>query len=334
MHLDRRLWTIGRTYALLLVVLALLPVLALSALTADLVRWVQGHLRFVTMRLVAFALVYLLVEALMLPRLGLAWLRWRGRPQTLLAVTAAQQQQFAGVLFRALLWLFQVRLEVRGTDCAVPGPIVLLVRHTSIADTLLPTVLLSRKYGIGLRFVLKQELLLDPCLDIAGNRLPNLFVSRRRENAAHDLAAITHLATDMGPLDGVLIYPEGTRYTVQKRNRAVADLQSQHPELARVAQSWQHVMPPKPGGVLAALQGAPTADVVWMAHTGLEGLADIAAIWRGDLVGKTVRVELWRTPRGQVPVEKPAQVAWLFHEWQVMENWVDAEHKVMQQGGL
>ena len=110
---------------------------------------------------------------------------------------------------------------------------------------------------------------------------------------------------------------------------AAQQLEAGHLPLAQVAQSWQHVMPPKPGGVLAALQGAPTADVVWMAHTGLEGLADIAAIWRGDLVGKTVRVELWRTPRAQVPVEKPAQVAWLFQEWQVMENWVEAQHKVI-----
>lgn len=334
MHLDRRLWTIGRTYALLLVVVLSLPVLAVAALLTDAVRWVQGQRRLVTLRLVAFALVYLLVEALMLPRLGLAWLMWRGHSPTLLKVTAAQQQQFAGVLLHALLWLFQVRVEVHGTGCVVPGPMVLLVRHTSIADTLLPTVLLSRKHGIGLRFVLKQELLQDPCLDIAGNRLPNLFVSRRKERASQDLAAIAHLAADMGPMDGVLIYPEGTRYTVQKRNQAVADLQSQHPELARVAQNWQHVMPPKPGGVLAALQGAPTADVVWMAHTGLEGLADIAAIWRGDLVGKTVRVELWRTPRSEVPAEKQAQVAWLFGQWQVMENWVQTRQNARQKGGL
>ena len=321
MPFKRRVLSISRAYVALLALLALLPLLLLLALAVDALR----RPKWVSLRMLAFGLWYLAVEAWMLPRLGATWLRWRRDPQQMLAETATLQQQFASLLFSALRWLFQMRLEVTGAELVAPGPVIVLVRHTSSADTLLPTVLLSQRHGMRLRFVLKRELLADPCLDIAGNRLPNLFVARDRKNAAQDLAAIRQLATGMGAVDGVLIYPEGTRFTPQKQQQALAALRRDHPGLAATAAQWPHVLPPKPGGVLAALAGAPEADVVWMMHTGLEGLADLKAIWRGGLVGQTVRVALRRTPRADVPVSADLQIHWLFAQWAQMNAWVTAQ---------
>jgi hypothetical protein len=59
-----------------------------------------------------------------------------------------------------------------------PYPVIVFLRYASVADTLLPAVFLANPNGLKLRYVLKHELLLDPCLDIVGNRLPNSFVQR------------------------------------------------------------------------------------------------------------------------------------------------------------
>jgi hypothetical protein len=42
----------------------------------------------------------------------------------------------------------------------------------------------------------------------------------------------------------------------------------------------RHVLAPRPGGLLAALDTAPDADVGWVAHTGLERLVTVADVWR------------------------------------------------------
>lgn len=54
------------------------------------------------------------------------------------------------------------QLEVEGVNALQPGPLVVLMRHASLADTLLPAVVIA-SHGIRLRYVLKRELLWDPC---------------------------------------------------------------------------------------------------------------------------------------------------------------------------
>ena len=68
--------------------------------------------------------------------------------------------------------------EVSGVDRIRPGPTVLLVRHASLADSLLTAWVITARAGLRPRIVMKRELLVDPCLDIVGNRLPNCFVDR------------------------------------------------------------------------------------------------------------------------------------------------------------
>jgi hypothetical protein len=65
-----------------------------------------------------------------------------------------------------------------------------MLRHASIGDTLLASALVGRPHGIfWLRYVLKRELLWDPCLDVVGNRLPHVFVDRASDRfAARDRA--------------------------------------------------------------------------------------------------------------------------------------------------
>ena len=314
----RRLRTVSRLFVLTAVVLALLPALAVVAVVVDVLRFVITRRPFMSVRLLAFVVVYLLTEVVGVVALAVAW-------RADLARTFAIQAAFTRSLYRAVTVIFSLRFDVDGAGCVLPGPIIVLVRHASIIDTLVPSVFITRAFDVKLRFVLKSELLEDPCLDIAGQRLPNHFVSRRADDTAVDLAAIERLATGMDTLDGALIYPEGTRHTERKHKKAVDDVAARDPELGALARQLTRVMPPKPAGVSALLDGCPAADVVVVAHTGLEGFARVDDIWSGGLVGRTVRVKMWRVARALVPVDKGARTRWLYAEWLKVNALVEQE---------
>lgn len=53
------------------------------------------------------------------------------------------------------------------------------------------------------RYVLKDDLLIDPCLDIVGNRLPNHFLDRFPHDGAVELGLLEAMAGGMNSLDSV-----------------------------------------------------------------------------------------------------------------------------------
>jgi 1-acyl-sn-glycerol-3-phosphate acyltransferase len=175
--------------------------------------------------------------------------------------------------------------------------------------------------------VLKRELLSDPCLDVAGNRLPNYFVERGSDDTEGELRAIRDLGTGLGSQDGVLIYPEGTRFTKEKRARALERLSKGDPVISARAQRLQHVLPPRLGGPLALLQATSPADVVVLAHHGLDGFAHLRDIWAGGMVNTTVLVEFWRVPRDAVPADQADQVGWLYDVWDRIDAWIDQKNR-------
>ena len=183
---------------------------------------------------------------------------------------------------------------------------------------------MSGPHGIRLRYVLKRELLSDPCLDVAGNRLPNYFVDRESANTGQELDGIRRLAHELGPLDGVLIYPEGTRFTKAKQARALEKLSGGDPTIYSRAKSLRHVLPPRPGGTLALLDAAHSADVVVITHHGLDGFAHLRDIWEGTMVDTTIRVAIWRVPRSELPEEPAEQLSWLYDIWERVDDWIDA----------
>jgi hypothetical protein len=72
-------------------------------------------------------------------------------------------------------------------------------------ETLLASALVCRLHRIRLRYVLKRELLWDTCLDIVGNRLPDVFVDCFSDDASREIGQISELARGLGPRDGTLI---------------------------------------------------------------------------------------------------------------------------------
>ncbi len=229
-------------------------------------------------------------------------------------------------LFRAVVRIFRLKVAVEGeVDAELGrGPYLLLLRHASSGDTLLASALISAPHGLRLRYVLKQELQWDPCLDIVGNRLPNVFVDRSSDDSQREIGRVQALARDLGSRDGVLIYPEGTRFSDAKRRRVLERFAREGDvKMLDYARSLASVLPPRLGGTLGLLDAAPDADVVVCAHTGFEGAASLATIWRGGLVGQVIRVEFRRIPRARIPASREARSAWILEEWQRVGAWVE-----------
>jgi len=308
----------------LLLVTVLFPALLVLALVVDVVRRLAFEIPPTAVRLIAFLWVYLAAEVVGLAAMAAAWVLSLGgrRQAALVRMTLRLQQLWAGVLFGAVRGLFGLRLELNGDDAIAPGPVIVLIRHASIVDNLLPAILITRPHAIRLRYVLKRELLADPCLDVAGRRLPNYFV-RRGTGEAVELERMRSLAEGLERDEGVLIYPEGTRFTPERRARAIARIGERDPELAERAERLRHLLPPRFGGVGALLDGAPDADVLVLAHHGFDGLRLVSDIWRGGLVGLLVRVWVTRVPRSAVPAASAARADWLYELWQDVDDWLE-----------
>jgi 1-acyl-sn-glycerol-3-phosphate acyltransferase len=279
----------------------------------------------VVARLALFAAVFLSYEIAGLAAALWLWVTGRARDE---AAHAALQRWWACSLFRAAARIFALELHVSGDEACEPGPIVVLVRHASLADTLLPEVVLAERHRLRLRYVLKRELLFDPCLDVVGQRLRCAFIRRGSGESERELAAIAALARDLGPGDGALIYPEGTRFDPGKRARALERLErSGQTERLTTARALRHVLPPRSAGPLALLAAAAPADALLFAHTGLEGLATLRDVLSGGVIGRRIQVRLWRTPRSVIPSERAAAVRWLDREWARVDAWIDAARK-------
>jgi len=319
----RRLRTITPLTLGFVLVTALLPLLVVLGLAIDLVRRVVSAVPPTAVRLALFLWVYLAAEVVGLAALAGVWLASLGgrRRAWLLEKTWWVQELWARALLYAVRVLFRLRLEVTGGDAVAPGPVIVLIRHASIVDNLLPANLVTGPHRIRLRYVLKRELLADPCLDVAGRRLPNYFV-RRETGEAQEVERVRALAQGLGVNEGALIYPEGTRFTPERRSRAIARIGERDPRLAARAEQIRHLLPPRLGGVGALLDGAPDADVVVIAHHGFDGLRLISDIWRGGLVGLVVRVRVTRLPRSAVPGEASARADWLYDLWQDIDDWL------------
>jgi 1-acyl-sn-glycerol-3-phosphate acyltransferase len=319
----RRLLTIpGVVLGLGLVTLGL-PLLLVAALGADLVR-PAGRRTLASVRLALFLEAFLFIEAACLALLGAIWLVTLGSAARRAALTWPAQRLYTATLMRAAAALFALRFEIEGEDLASGGgPVLVLVRHASIVDVLVPGVFIANRHRLRLRYVLKRELLAAPCLDVAGHFLPNWFVARDGADTRREIEAIRALKTGLGPEDGVLIYPEGTRFSRQKRLRALERLAGDPDALAR-AERLRHLLPLRPGGSLALLEAPPACDVLFVGHSGLEGFASIADIWAGALVGKTLRVRFWRARAAEIPEGREARLAFLQAGWQRMDDWLSS----------
>lgn len=323
----RRLVTIPLYFVLGAAVWLGLPLLLPLAALGDLVR---GGRPWILVRCIAFFAWYLACEAVGIVSAGVLWVLertlWRSRPERTREALYRLQARWAAGLFAGGSRLFGFRLEVEGLEQVGDGPLLVFMRHASVADTLLPAMVLGAQAGLRLRYVLKSELLWDPCLDLVGNRLPNAFVRRSSGDPEREVAGVLALVSGLGPRDGILIYPEGTRFTPAKRAQVLARIAAAgDPEALARAESLQRVLPPRLGGPLGLLEHPRRVDVLFLAHHGFDRAASFWEFWNGGLVGRTIRVALWRAPHRDVPDDRAKRVEWLHEQWRRVDAWVQEQ---------
>lgn len=319
----RRTRGIAIELAALVLLTALLPLALLVALLVDLALWLRRRKPLMAIRLVAMAWWFLLGEARGILTLGVIFLATGGRdtPRRRRAVYDLRIR-WARMHLAGIRSLFGLRFEIEGLENAGPGPVLVFIRHASIIDNMLPDAVIGHGHGLGLRYVIKRELQMLPTIDIGGRWVPTIFVRRGSTDTAGEVARLRGLAHDLGPGEGILVYPEGTRHTPEKLARAQEIIAERQPAVAPLANRLRHLLPPRLGGPLALLDEARGADVVVCGHVGLDGFEYISDIWSGGLVGTVVRIRFWRFSAAEVPTSETDRIAWLYDRWQTLDDWV------------
>ena len=307
--IARRLRSIPAVLLAAVLLTLLAPIwMALSA-ALDLGR---GRRRLPTARLLAFAWCWTWLELAGVTAAAGLWLTGRRRD---LGAHYRLQRWWAARLMGALRATTGLRVEAAQSADLQPGPAILLCRHASLADSLVSAWVVTSLAGMNPRYVLKRELLFDPCLDVVGNRLPNYFLDRGAADSRAELEALRMLAAGLTDDQVAVIFPEGTRATPPKRARALAKIAERDPQRAERLAPLGHLLPPRPAGSAALLDGCPDADFVVAWHVGFDGWDNFGAILR-RLADRPRPVEFHtrRIPRAEVP-SGAAFAAWLDAQW-------------------
>ena len=308
-----------------LALIALAPALVLAAAVTDLI---LSRRRWQTTRVVAFAEAYLCVEVAGLVALFGLWVasgfgatirseRMRRAHYGLLRGLLAATNGAVRRLFRLKIWI-EDRPEPR------PGSILVFSRHAGPGNSLMLVGTLMIGYRRNPRIVMLAKLQWEPLFDTMLNRLPNRFIHHDAKNRQRYVGMIAELASGLGDEDAFVLFPEGHDFTYVKRLRAIAHLRKRgHHDAALKAERMERVLPPKHGGVMAAITAAPQADVVFVAHTVLEDIGTFRDLWRRVPFEAPIQARYWRIPPAEVPRDREELIEWLFEWWRRIDAWID-----------
>ena len=230
---------------------------------------------------------------------------------------------FVGAMAQTALRVARVKVTVLDSEraeavLASETPVVVLSIHSGEGDSLLVLDHLLRRHRRRPRIVMHQALAADPLIDMLGTRLPNRFVDPRGGDIEVEIAA---MSKGLGARDAVVIFPEGGNFTAERRLKSIERLLHRgHHAQAEQARGMEHLSAPRPGGALAALESAPDADVVFMAHYGFP--AGFDEVWRALGERTAIEVQLWHVPASALPHDNDERVRWLFGWWETLDAWV------------
>ncbi len=301
----RRVVLAPAVVGLALALVASVPVWVLAALALS--PLVPGRLS--PLRVIWLAAVYLLVEAIALLAMFGMWLASGFGARVRGAAFRRAHYRLCSlglrVLYRQAAWVLRLTVQIEGKDPdSVPPGRRLLVccRHAGPGDSFLLAHALINWYSREPRIVLKESLQVGP----AHRRVAQPAaqpVHRARPGTRHGCRG--HHRRARRGLDGddaLVIFPEACNFTPHRRVRAIQRLHrlGLH-RIARRAEAMRNVLSPQPGGVLAALRAAPDADVVLVAHTGVDHLLTVGDVWRELPMDKTIVMQWWLQPRSAIP---------------------------------
>lgn len=236
-------------------------------------------------------------------------------------------QTYLRVVVREARRVLHLEIETIGEEPdALPGtPLLVFSRHAGPGDSFMLMYALMHWYQREPRVVLKDSLRWDPALGILMGRLPSRFVGRSRPGEGGLEQKVGELARNLDENDAFLIFPEGGNFTPERRTRQIERLRKLGLNaMADRADRMIHVLAPRPGGVVAALEAAPEVDVLLVVHTGLDHVLTVADLWRELPMDKRISVGWWRVPRSDIPTGREEQIEWLYDWWATMDTWVEA----------
>ncbi|GAA3642663.1 lysophospholipid acyltransferase family protein [Nonomuraea antimicrobica] len=280
-------------------------------------------------RFVWFGVAWLTLESAVL--IACLWL-W-------VAGGARRQERHYGLIkwFLSKVYAAAVRIFRLSTDIEEPEPteeelaarltrpIIVLSRHAGPGDSFLLIYHLLSRYRRRPRIVMKAALQYDPSLDVVVNRLPNAFVSRK-SGQTRIIDEIRHLSATMSDQDALVIFPEGGNFTPRRRRLAIRRLEEKGLDAeAERARGMDHLLPPRPNGAIEAIEACPTADVIFVAHTGLDDLITMGDVWRKLPIAAHITAKWWRVPAGEIPHRRADRVRWLYDHWEQIDAWIAAQ---------
>ncbi len=285
------------------------------------------------LRLLWLVIMHLVLESIMLVELFGLWIAsgfgyfirrpWFERVHYDIA------QTYLIIFFREARRVLRLKIVTQGpSPDAFPGePLLVCCRHAGPGDSFTLMYALMHWYGREPRVVLKDTLAWDPAIDVILNRVPSRFISPNPK-AGDDLETqIGELARNLDENDAFVIFPEGGNFTPERRTRAIVKLRRLGLEaMARRAENMENVLAPRPGGLIAALDAAPDADIVLVAHTGLDHMLTVGDVWRELPMDKQIIMRWWRVPRNEIPDGRDDRIDWLFSRWEEIDRWI-AEHR-------
>ncbi|KHL18306.1 acyltransferase-like protein [Mumia flava] len=253
----------------------------------------------------------------------------------------ALMRRMLALFFWQARWTLRLRIIADvgdGTgadDVPLPdAPLVVVSRHAGPGDSFILVNWLLAEHDRVPAIVLKDTLQWDPAIDVLLHRLPSAFVTparRRRPGQPSTRETIARVAADMGPQDALVLFHEGGNVTPRRRTARIAALRDGGQEaLAVRAKAMPNVMAPHAGGFATALDAAPQASVLVVAHTGLERLVTLKDIWRELPMDKTITLGGWLTSSGDLPPDGVSRAAWLFDQWAGVDAWITAQNRQLE----
>ena len=323
---KRRLLTTSGWYTLaVLMTLALPVVIPLMALYD-----VVTRNRLSTSRTMLFFTYFFVLESLGLMIAFWLWIRRRCgmSDKDYERANRKLQRWWARGLFWGTGRIFSVSVEIDGLETLEDiRPAVVLSRHASTLDTMLPiAVVRELKY---FRFVIKSELLVDPTLDYCAQRFPNVFVNRGSDDPEYEIQQVLALGKELGENEAVVVYPEGTRFTPPKRKRLLEKFQDDE-EMLSITESLHHTLPPLREGGVRLLASTPDADVVFIAHRGIDGAAAMSDLIKGRLTDAHLEIRIWRIPADEVPRQEKEVREFMVEHWQRIDRFISEGPQVAQ----
>jgi len=347
-RLIRRLLLVPLVIVIAAGLVVLTPAVAVLTATFNLIRrWTgRGH-RSRLLRVVFLALTWSIGEAAALTALLGLWVAsgFGGRLDAEPYRTRHYEvmRWFLNLIYRVALRACGLRVEVESPpDAALAEdrPLIVLSRHAGPGDSLLLVHHLLTVCDRRPRVVMKATLQLDPSIDIVANRVPNAFLRRRTADSdgasvvgrshSEQIRQVRRLAAGLGGRDALLLFPEGGNWTPQRWRRGIERLRRRgQAGLARRAAAMPNLLPPRTGGAFAAIGACPAADVIFVAHTGLDRLVSVRDVWHSLLDDMTVQARWWRVPAAEVPrsSDHQTQTDWLYDWWERLDEWISAQSR-------